>query len=147
MNKYIIIFLIYTFLGGVFEHFSYYIGNHYMNTKKKTLGNPIMTGFPLYGLGGLLIYYIYDKYLRGYHWIILFLIFGSIISLIEYIVGKYIVDAGQYNGDIVKSWNYSDEPFNYQGIISLRHFISWGILGLIIIKVQPILEKKLDCLS
>jgi len=128
-----------------------------MNTKKKTLENPIMTGFPLYGLGGLLIYYIYNKYLQEYHWIILFLIFGSMISLIEYIVGKYIVDAGKnsfeptlygkYNGDIVKSWNYSDEPFNYQGIISLRHFISWGILGLIIIKIQPILEKKLECLS
>jgi uncharacterized membrane protein len=141
----IIIFLIYTFFGAVFEHISYYIGNKFMNTKPKSLSNPIITGFPLYGLVGLLIYYIYKKYLQNTNKFTLFLIFGFIITIIEYIVGKYIVGAG-INGDKISSWNYHKEPFNYEGIISLRHFITWGILGLIIIKVQPILENKLQCI-
>jgi uncharacterized membrane protein len=148
MLKYIIIFLIYTFFGGVFEHFSYYIGNNFFNTNKKSLSNPIMIGFPLYGLIGLLIYYIYNKYLKEFNCILLFIIFGSIISIIEYIVGRFIVGAGIYgkNYDIVNSWDYKDDPFNFEGVISLRHFIMWGILGLIIIKVQPIIEKKLECI-
>lgn len=142
----VIIFLIYTFFGAIFEHISYYVGNNFFKTKQKTLSNPIITGFPLYGLGGLLIYYFYDRYFREYNPIVLFLIFGSILSIFEYWIGKFIVNAGKSNS-VVDSWDYSNEPFNYEGIISLRHFITWGILSLVVIKIHPLLEDKLKKLD
>jgi uncharacterized membrane protein len=144
MDKIIlIIFLIYTFFGAIFEHLSYYIGKQLFQSKEKYLSNPILTGFPLYGLGGLLIYYLYDKYFRSYSPITLFFVFGFILSSLEYLVGKYIVNAGKSNKGVI-SWDYHDEPFNYEGIISLRHFIMWGIVSLVVIKIQPILQKKLQ---
>ncbi len=144
MDKIIlIIFLIYTFFGAIFEHLSYYIGKQLFQSKEKYLSNPIITGFPLYGLGGLLIYYLYDNYFRSYSSFTLFFVFGFILSSLEYLVGKYIVDAGKTNNGIT-SWDYTNEPFNYEGIISLRHFIMWGIISLVVIKIQPILQKKLQ---
>ena len=136
-----IIFWIYTLLGAILEHISYYIGNTFFNSKPKYLNNPILTGFPLYGLGGLWINYTYKKYLTGYNDIQLFFIFGTMITILEYVIGK-MVGAG-ISDTGVPSWDYSKEVFNFQGIISMRHFISWGLLGLTIIRIQPKLEKQI----
>lgn len=139
----LILFLIYSFFGAIFEHLSYFIGKQLFYSKEKYLSNPILTGFPIYGLGGLLIYYLYNNYFRSYSTVSLFFIFATILSSLEYFVGKYIVDAGKATNGIT-SWDYTNELFNYQDIISLRHFIMWGLISLVVIKIQPMLYTKLQ---
>lgn len=142
MIKNIIPFMIYSYLGASLEHISYYISK-----ENKKLLNPIITGFPLYGIGAycvILINNILQKY--NLNSLTRFLIYAILLTLIEYIVGKY-VGAGKKNenGDI-DAWDYTDQRFNYRGIISLKHFIAWGILGLCVEYIHPKIIKSLDCL-
>ncbi len=147
MNKQIvIIFLIFTFFGAVFEHISYYIGVKFFNSSPKLLSNPIITGFPLYGLCGLLIYYLYNKFFKDYNYILIFFIYATLLTTIEYIVGIN-VGAGKTTNIGINSWDYSNQPFNYKGIISLKHFILWGISSLIVIKIYPILYNKIKLMN
>ncbi len=61
------------------------------------------------------------------------------MSVFEYGIGC-LVGAGpkSYTSNgTVDSWDYSNEPFNINGIVSLRHFISWGVLGLLLEWFHP----------
>lgn len=135
--EYFLLFLIYSYLGATLEHLSYFFGND----KPKALTNPIITGFPLYGTGALIILLLAEK-MQNVHWSLQFLVYGFVMSLFEYIIGK-IVGAGEksYKNGMVWSWDYSNEKYNYEGIISLRHFVCWGILGLILTKINPYILK------
>ena len=147
MNIHIfIIFLIFSFLGAVMEHVSYYIDNTLFNSAPRILSNPILAGFPLYGCCGLLIWYVYDKFLQNCNYVLLFFIFAILITTIEYIVGIN-VGAGKTTPGGIDSWDYSDQSFNYKGIISLKHFIAWGLLGLIVINIYPILYDKISLMK
>lgn len=145
---YIVLFLVFSYLGATIEHISYYLSKVFSEQPKiKALANPIITGFPLYGICAYFVI-IVDTLLEKYHvnhLLIKFAVFGLVITLIEYLAGVY-VGAGQdsHVGNLIDAWDYTDEPFNFQGKISLLHFISWGILGLIIIKVYPIMFKTLS---
>ena len=143
--EYTILFFFYSFLGAVLEHISYYGSD-----TKKELSNPIITGFPLYGFGALLIIFINEK-LKVMGWennlLIQFMFFGIALSVLEYIVGVY-VGAGKdsYQNGRVNAWDYSGEFMNIDGKISLRHFISWGILGIILVRLNNYLIKKVTCM-
>ena len=139
---YIIIFFIYTFFGAVFEHMSYYAGDTH-----KILNNPVITGFPVYGFGALLVYWLIKKI--GITSAPAMFATGAVTgTIIEYIVGRWIAHAGKYDQSenepgIIKSWDYRNEPFNIDGIISLRHFMTWGIAGVVVGKLTPILETHI----
>jgi len=47
----VIIFLVFSYLGATLEHLSYYASKK----SSKLLANPIITGFPLYGLGAFAV--------------------------------------------------------------------------------------------
>lgn len=61
MNKnFIISFMVYSYFGATLEHLSYFFSKN-----KKTLSNPIITGFPLYGIGAycvILLNQAFNKY-------------------------------------------------------------------------------------
>lgn len=135
---FIIVFMIYSYIGASIEHIMYAIGED-----KKTLENIIITGFPLYGIGAYIVIFV-NKYLKIYtdNIIIHCIIYGLLLSFLEYIVGKFIVGAGpdSYRDDgSIKSWDYSNKPFNFQGIVTLMHLVSWGILGIFVSKLHPII--------
>ena len=137
MIENIIAFLIYSYLGASFEHINYFFSN-----SKKALSNPIITGFPLYGLGAYSII-ITNNYLSNTNIFLKILIFALVLSIIELITGLY-VGAGITNSTgIISSWDYSNEPYNYKGIIDIKHFIIWGLLGVIITYIHPIIIKKI----
>lgn len=146
MIEYTILFFFYSFLGAVLEHLSYYFGGG----TPKELSNPIITGFPLYGFGALLIIFINEK-LKVMGWennfLIQFMFFGIALSVLEYLVGVY-VGAGKdsYRNGRVSAWDYSNEFMNIDGKVSLRHFILWGILGIILVRVNNYLIKKVRCM-
>lgn len=133
-NKYLITFFIYTFFGAIAEHISYYFSN-----TKKTLSNPIIEGFPLYGLVAVIFVFI-NKYIPK-NYLIEFLIYGMVATSIEFVTGL-AVGAGPSKG-VVDSWDYSNNPLNYKGIIDIYHFIAFGIAGMIIVRINPYLMKLL----
>ncbi len=56
--------------------------------------------------------------------IITILAMGLMMTVIEYIAGLIFI-----KGMNIKLWDYSDEPFNIQGIICLRFSIIWTVLA------------------
>lgn len=144
MFDFLIAFMIYSYLGATLEHLSYSLFKSKIS-KPKALANAIITGFPLYGSGAFLIVYL-NNYLTNVTLPIKFLIFSFILSSLEYIAGVY-TGAGKtsYENGMVKAWDYSDEKYNIDGKISLRHFISWGILGLLVTQIHPKIMSKIRC--
>lgn len=138
----LIMFMLYSYIGATTEHISYF-----KSPIKKVLMNPIITGFPLYGIGAFMIL-IFKSILIRYtdNILIRFLTYATISTIIEYIVGKYIININTKNNEgldntLIKSWNYSNEPFNYKGIITLKHFIKWGIFGVCLDILHPKILK------
>lgn len=139
--EHIMAFLVYSYLGATLEHISYFMGS-FQNGAVKSLGNPIITGFPIYGMGAYFIV-VANRLMSDYILPAKFLAFGAILTIFEYLVGLY-VGAGpkSYKADgSIDAWDYSSERCNIDGIISLRHFISWGTLGLAISIFHPELIK------
>lgn len=129
----LIAFLIYSYLGATIEQASYY----FSDTKKK-LSDPFITGFPLFGIGAYTVILI-NAWLQLDNIILNFLIFGTVLTLLELIVG-FFGGAGpnSYDSDgAVIMWDYSAEFGNFRGLISLWHFIVWGVLAVILIKIHP----------
>lgn len=147
----IIAFFIYSYLGTSLESSAYFLTNQ---TYYYQLLNPITSAFPLYGIGAYsLIYLNYllislglDKLNNVLQIIIKLFIFGLVASIIEYITGKYFSNAGRTANPncVIDGWNYSNEAWNIDGIVSIEHFIMWGILGLIIVYVHPYIMKFIN---
>lgn len=141
--EHIIAFFIYSYLGASIEHINYYFSH-----TTKALANPIITGFPLYGFGAFMIILINDLFTQYgiENLLIKFITFAILLSLLEYVVGIY-VGAGQnsYKGTMVDSWDYSHEPYNLDGIISLKHAVLWGFAGLVLIYIHPKIMQKIKC--
>lgn len=141
--EHIVAFTLYSLCGAVFEHASY---NILPSDETKALTNPILTGFPLYGLGAYLIVLINSQLEKNNieSLPLKFIIFACILTLLEYLVGKYVGAGGTsiINGKI-DAWDYSNDPYNYEGIITLRHFIIWGFLGIIISILHPHLIESI----
>lgn len=141
-------FMIYSYLGATLEHISYFIRKSVIPEKHqpKALANAIITGFPLYGIGAYIVVAV-STLLRDACLPLQFIIYASALSLLEYLAGVY-TGAGKNsytNNGHVESWDYSKERFNFDGKVSLRHFISWGILGLLVTWIHPIIMKQLRC--
>ena len=112
---YLWFFVIYSFLGWVVEV-------SFQTIKKKAFINRGFLNGPycsIYGIGMSFIIFIFSPF---DNLILLFL--GSIIltSLLEYITG-YLLEK-VFNE---KWWDYSKEPFNIHGYISLFFSIRWGV--------------------
>ncbi len=145
LGKHAILFMFYSFCGAMIEHMVYNIPLIFTGEKpQKALANPVITGFPLYAVGAYLIVFI-SQFVKNQNILIQYLIYAVALTLLEYLTGLY-VGAGKnsYNGDLVEAWDYSDRAFNFQGIITLKHTIFWGILGLIVSKLHPYLLKKVS---
>lgn len=140
-----ILFLIYSFFGAVLEHLNYY----FTNNIHKALANPIITGFPIYGIGAYLAISINELF-KHQHIIIRVVLIGLVLTLFEYIIGigvnagsnSYVYDNS--GNKLVEAWDYSNDRFNIAGVISLSHLIVWIILGYIIINIHPVLLNKVN---
>lgn len=94
---------------------------------------------PIYGIGVLIILYIYKK-LKKYNKIKR-LIIMSIISMIVLTILEYIT------GNLIKLifhtsfWDYSNYKFNYGKFISLESSLIWMIGSIIIIFIHKKLKK------
>lgn len=116
-------FFIYGFIGWIIENiFSYYIHGHFQ--KDGFLKGPFK---PMYAIAMALIVELYNALPN-----IIFLIIISFIipTSVEYITGVLMRRFFHKN-----YWDYSQEKYNYEGIICLRFSLIWVILSIIAVKI------------
>jgi len=136
---YLTIFLVYCFFGAIGEHLSYFFSK-----KKKLLLNPIIEGFPLYGIGAYLAIWLHRSILYKFHPVIEIIIYGVIISAIEYAVGSvFRAGPNSYNGHgEILWWDYTGTFLNINGIVNFRHFIMYGIGAFLVTRIHPLLVER-----
>ncbi|MGN0306033.1 MAG: hypothetical protein ACI4D2_07750 [Lachnospiraceae bacterium] len=127
--QWLFFFYFYCFFGWCFE-------SSYVSIKER---KPVNRGFmrgpflPLYGTGALMMLIVSAPF-----WDTLFLTYiaGCIGStVLEYVTG--VVMEALFR---VRYWDYSDQPFNFQGHICLGSSLAWGGLTILMTRVihQPI---------
>ena len=118
------------------------------NKDRKWINPGFLVGpyLPLYGFG-LCTLYLLAK-LEQYSFIenpilnkiVLFMVMAMCMTLIEYIAGVIFIQ-----GLKVKLWDYSNEKFNYKGIICLKFSIYWAILcAIYYFLINPYIINALD---
>lgn len=120
-------FYIFAFLGWIYESSFVSIRNRKLVNRGFLVG-PIL---PLYGFGAVLVYVL----LRP---------FSHVASLL-YVMGMIVATVIEYLTSVLleklfhtKWWDYSQEPYNFQGRIALIPSMFWGILSLLMFDVfQP----------
>lgn len=151
-----LLFVTYSVLGAVTEHLSYNVlqpvrckvnGNE---CRQKLLANPILTGFPIYGIGALLVIGLnrcLQQPLGKMHpvgkLVFDFLFYGTLLTALEYVAGL-LVGAGpkaRRDNGLIHSWDYSEEPFNYRGIVNLRCSFGFALFAVLVIRISPHLER------
>ena len=132
---YVLYFFFYSFLGWVVETIYCSIG------EKKFVNRGFLTGplCPIYGTGavvfGVCLMPFYNKF--GYSkWYIILLVV---------LLGMLLADAVEFFTSLIMEklfnarwWDYSNEKFNIQGRICLKHTLYWGLAsGIFIYVVHP----------
>lgn len=128
------IFLTYSILGFFYECIINFIQDGRFSS-----GFMYGSWTPIYGIGVLIILYIYKK-LKKYNkikrLIIMSIISMIVLTLLEYITGNLI--------ELIfhtSFWDYSNYKFNYGKFISLESSLIWMIGSIIIIFIHKKLKK------
>lgn len=90
---------------------------------------------PIYGFGGLLLYFMPEYFKKNN--ISIFLASSVICSIFEYIT-SYLLELVCN----IKIWDYSNFLFNIHGRVCLLHSCIWGMLGICFINyIEPLILK------
>ena len=135
IEQYAILFCIYAFVGWVYEVFLW-AKDYHMYINRGFCFGPWL---PVYGFGGLLILYFLGK--RDWNPVIKFLSISAFAALIE-LIATYILDLIGIGFHAL--WNYDDNLFNFQGRIALWPAMKFGIIAMIILGLQPLIEKAIE---
>ncbi len=122
--QWLFFFYLYCFFGWCFE-------SSYVSLKS---GRPVNRGFmrgpflPLYGSGAIMMLIVSSPFQDN---ILLTYIAGVIgATALEYITGVTMEALFK-----VRYWDYSKQPFNFQGHICLSSSIAWGFLTILMTRV------------
>lgn len=126
MPQWLFLFYLYCFLGWCVE-------STYVSLKQKPphwINRGFMRGpfLPLYGSGAIMMLVVSAPF---QHNIVLTYVAGCIgATLLEYITGVTMEALFK-----VRYWDYSDQPFNFQGHVCLGTSLSWGFLTILMTRV------------
>lgn len=152
MNKFLtLIFLFYIgcTVGWVMELF--FRRFTHTNKSRKWMNPGFLVGpyLPIYGFGLSAMYLLagFERILPSENYILnkimLFILMAVAMTLIEYIAGVIFI-----HGMKVKLWDYSNEKFNYKGIICLKFSLIWSLLGAVYyFFIHPYILNALDWFS
>lgn len=122
--QWLMFFYVYCFAGWIFE--SAYVTlrtKHFVN--RGFLRAPML---PLYGTGAVVMLWVSIP-VRG----------NLVLTYIAGVIGatalEYVVGVGMEALFKMKYWDYSDQKFNFQGVICLSSSIAWGFLTLLLTEV------------
>lgn len=124
---------IYSLLGWICEVlYAYILNGKYVN--RGFLYGPFC---PIYGVGFVIILMFMDLMYTQFHFeisvLILFIIVTISTTVLEFITGWILEKI--FN---TRWWDYSNEKYNFMGLICLKFSLIWGICGVLIIKtVHP----------
>lgn len=130
-------FIIYSFVGYVVETLFALINYNVLESRKSFLYGPFCG---IYGVGAVVLI-LSLKYFNKNNYTLFFggCLVGSIIEYIMSFFGEVLFNA--------RWWDYSNEKFNIQGRICLKHTCYWGIAsGLYVYVVHANLKKWIDSL-
>ena len=127
-------FFTYSFLGWILETVFCVLTLGVFN-KRGFLYGPVC---PIYGFGAILLIECLKKIKTNS--------FGKFfISMIAFTIFEYVVSVVLESLFGLRWWDYTGEPFNFQGRISLAFSIAWGIIGVIFVdKIHPFIKRKLE---
>lgn len=120
MIQWLFIFYFYCFFGWCFE-------SSYVSLKnRKWVNRGFMKGpfLPLYGSGAVMMLVVSKPFLA--HWWAVYIAGCIGATVLEYVTG--VVMEALFK---VRYWDYSNEPFNFQGHICLGSSLAWGGLTLL----------------
>lgn len=139
MSRYIIFFIVFSFLGWVWE--SIYCAIEYKKwSKRGFLYGPIC---PIYGFGGILGLLFYDFVTSMPPLWVLF-ISGFIISILLEYPTSWLLEKIFHT----RWWDYSHYPLNLNGRISLPTSIGFGVAAILIVKLLiPFINPYITALS
>lgn len=126
MTQWLFLFYFYCFLGWCVE-------SAYVSLKEKPphwINRGFMRGpfLPLYGSGAIMMLVVSAPFR---HNIVLTYVAGCIgATILEYITGVTMEALFK-----VRYWDYSDQPFNFQGHICLGTTLAWGFLTILMTRV------------
>lgn len=138
MNKTeILIILFLFFLGSILGWIIEVIFNKFntpINPEHKWINPGFLRGpyLPIYGFGVIILYCIsyFEKSLNIDNIIIsiivIFIISTVLMTILELIGGFFFIKVMN-----IRIWDYSNEPYNYKGIICLKFSLLWGIASLV----------------
>mgnify|MGYP000857582242 CR=1 FL=1 len=143
MNKYIVAFFIFSFLGWVWETiYCSILARKWTN--RGFLYGPIC---PIYGFGGLFGYFLYDLIQSGHiphlEWWAIFIL-GFVISMILEYPTSWILEK------LFKArwWDYSNVPLNIGGRTSVPTSIAFGVASIPVMTILiPWADKSIGLLS
>jgi uncharacterized membrane protein len=114
----ILYFFALSFLGWIIEvSYRSYQARHLVNPG--FLFGPFV---PIYGVSGLLILAI-SAFFSTLPWYLVLLAMTLVVTILEYFTSLLV--EGIFK---VRLWDYSDEPFNLSGRVSLKYSFYWGVL-------------------
>ena len=120
----LLFFYIYCFIGWCIE-------STFVSVKKKKFVNRgFMRGpvLPLYGSGAVIMLFATIPFRNNI--LLIFLAGGLAATVLEYITGVCMEALFK-----VRYWDYSKQPFNFQGHICLGTSIAWGMLSIALVKI------------
>lgn len=127
--QWLFFFYMYCFLGWCFE-------SAWVSFKSKKLVNRgFMRGpfLPLYGSGAIMMFVVSMPFRNN----VVLTYFAGVVgaTVLEYVTGVTMEALFK-----VRYWDYSNQPFNFQGHICLTSSIAWGFLTILMTRVihQPI---------
>ena len=125
MNFYQIVFLFfaYSFLGWVGEVlFTAVVHRKYQD--RGVLSGPLCL---LYGVGGLVITFALGDIREGWFFL---LVFSAVYATVIEWIGGHILEYTTHT----RWWDYSAMPFNLDGYVCLGASLTWGALGVVVLK-------------
>lgn len=134
--KYFVIFVLFSFLGWLYEYMLFNRNIPFEATKKLFGINLYL--LPIYGVGGIILLFIYEN-IRQYGILVSVISAVLLLNSMECISGLL-----SYNFYHYKTWNYSETliPFCY-GYTSIVTAIWWGFLSYLFFVFMDFVKKNM----
>ena len=150
MKKYIenirgvmIYFICFSFIGWIYEVSLFLLEDHIFVNRGFLYG----PWLPVYGFGGIVIYYLFYhlknkpiKILKINIRPLLIFMYVTIAAVLVELSATYISDIVKFNWKTL--WSYNGEFMNFQGRIALIPGLKFGLIGLLgIYLIIPLIDK------
>jgi len=124
-KKFFFVFLIGSLIGAVYEDVLIFVTTGVWMTHRGVIYGPFNV---IYGFGAVVVIWLLAR--KDYKWWQVVLYGALLGGAVEYIVGLLQLIFTQ-----TRSWDYSNQFLNIQGITTVPIMLVWGLMSLVLVKV------------